>query len=313
MFFIFVDQSFIQGNVLTFCAKCGTELVEGAKFCPKCGMAIDSLIRRTAREPLDKSKKKPISTMAIVLIVIVVAVVAVGLLSTIFFFGGWSPFGEIVGSGDLITHEEMISDFTSVDAESGFMVEISKSNSYEVSVTTDDNVMEHIEIKKSGDTLVIGTKWGYSFRSVTLKVEITTPELHSLELSGGAQGKIEEFSSDNTFSVELSGGSVLRGEFETSEDVDLDLSGGSVLSVIVGEANDLTIDASSGSVLDLSDFTVHNVNVELSGASRATINLDGGLSADLSGGSNLSYIGDPTLRNIETSGGSKISKQSLPD
>ena len=95
--------------------------------------------------------------------------------------------------------------------------------------------------------------------------------------------------------------------------MDLDLSGGSVLSVLVGEANDLTIDASSGSVLDLSDFTVHNVNIELSGGSRATINLDGELSGDLSGGSNLSYIGDPTLENVERSGGSTISKQPLPD
>ncbi|MFC1486766.1 GIN domain-containing protein [Thermoproteota archaeon] len=298
---------------MPFCSKCGTELVEGTKYCTKCGMAIGSYLVNHERGPIRRAKRKPISRIAIILTIIVVVVVLAGLLSTVFIFGGGHLFGEIIGSGDLITHEEIISDFTSVDAGSGFIVEISKSNSYEVLVTTDDNVMEHIEIKKSGDTLVIGTKWGYSFRSVTLKVEITTPELHSLELSGGAQGKIEEFSSDNTFSVKLSGGSVLRGEFETSKDVDLDLSGGSVLSVIVGEANDLTIDASSGSVLDLSDFTVHNVNVELSGASRATINLDGGLSADLSGGSNLSYIGDPTIRNIETSGGSKISKQSLPD
>ena len=67
--------------------------------------------------------------------------------------------------------------------------------------------------------------------------------------------------------------------------------------------------ASSGSQSDLSDFSVHNPNIELSGGSRATINLDGILDADLSGGSNLSYVRDPTLRDIVTSGGSKISKK----
>jgi hypothetical protein len=277
---------------LPFCSKCGTELVEGAKYCSKCGMAVDSTAIRSERGTLGRTKRKPISNMAIVLIIIVVAVVIVGLLSTVFFLGGWNPFGEVVGSGDLVTKEEFFSDFTSVDAGSGFMVEIFKSNSYNVLVTADDNAMEYIEIKKSGDTLMIGVKWGYSFRSVTLNVEITMPELHSLELSGG---------------------SILRGEFETSEDVEFDLSGGSQLLGLVGEANDLTIDASSGSQLDLSDFTVHNTNVELSGGSRATINLDGRLDADLSGGSNLSYIGDPTLGNIETSFGSVINKKSLPD
>ena len=295
---------------MTFCPKCGTKLVEGAKYCPKCGMAVDSVAGLSTRESLDKPKKKPISNMAIVLIVIVVAVVIAGLLSTVIFLGGWHPFGEVIGSDNLVTKEEFISDFTSVDARSGFNVEISKSNSYNVLVTADDNVMEYIEIKKSGDTLMIGVKWGYSFRSVTLNVEITMPELHSLELSGGAQGKLEEFSSTSSFSLELSGGSILRGEFETSGDVEFDLSGGSQLLGLVGEANDLTIDASSGSQLGLSDFTVHNTDVELSGGSLATINLNGRLNADLSGGSTLSYIGDPTLGNIETSGGSIINKNS---
>jgi len=273
---------------LKYCSKCGTEIDEGVKFCPKCGMTTSLSAGHSKSVPLSKSKKKPISTMAIVLIVIVAAVVVVGLISTVFFFGGWSPFGAVVGSGNLVTNEQPFSDFTSVDARSGFLVEISKSNEYSILVTTDDNVMEFIEITKSGDTLNIGVKWGSSIISTTMKVEITMPELDSLELSGGSQGKLEEFSFTNSFSIDLSGGSRLVG---------------------LGEANDLTIDASGGSILDLSDFPANDVNIELSGGSQATINLDGTLDADLSGGSHLSYIGNPTLNNIETSSGSTISKK----
>jgi len=65
----------------------------------------------------------------------------------------------------------------------------------------------------------------------------------------------------------------------------------------------------SGSRLELSDFTVHNTNVDLRGGSSATINLDGRLDADLSGGSTLFYISDPTLGDIQTSSGSTISKK----
>jgi len=296
---------------LTFCTKCGNELVEGAEFCPKCGLAVDSPARRSARESLDKPRRKPIGTMTIALIVIVVAVVIVGLLSTVFLLGGWHV-GEVVGSGDLVTNQEFISDFTAVDAESGFNVEISQSNSYSVLVTTDDNIMDYIEVKKSGDTLMVGVKWGYSLRSVTLDVEITMPELYSVDLSGGAKANLEGFIVTSDFSIELSGGSRLTGEFETSGDVDIDVSGGSPLS-LNGVANDLKIDASSGSNLGLSHFKVHNVDIELSGGSHATINLDGRLDADLSGGSLLSYIGDATLGNIETTGGSEISKQTIPD
>ena len=64
--------------------------------------------------------------MTITLIAILVgAVVIVGLLSALFFLGAWKPFGEVVGSGILITNEEFIRDFSSVDASSGFNVELS--------------------------------------------------------------------------------------------------------------------------------------------------------------------------------------------
>jgi hypothetical protein len=274
-------------------------------------MAVDSAARRSTRETFKKPKRKPMSIMTIALIA-VVAVVIIGLLSTIFLLGGWNLFGEVVGSGDLVTNEEFFSNFTAVDTGSGFSVEITEAHSFSVSVTADDNVMDYVEITKSGDTLIIGVKWGYNFRSVTLKAEITMPELHSLELSGGAKGELVEFDATNQFSVRLSGGSRLTGEFETSEDAEFYLSGGSHLAGFIGEANDLIIDASSGSHSDMSDFKVHNANVELSGGSHATINADGRLDADLSGGSHLYYIGDPTLGNIETSGDSKISKLSIP-
>ena len=113
---------------MTFCSKCGTELDEGVKFCPKCGLATSFNIGHSKSVPLSKSKKKPISNMVIVLIVIVVAVVIVGLISTVFFFGGWFPFGTVVGSGNLVTNEQPFSDFTLVTARTGFLVEISKSN-----------------------------------------------------------------------------------------------------------------------------------------------------------------------------------------
>ena len=273
---------------MTFCSKCGTELDEGVKFCPKCGVATSFSVGHSKSVPLSKSKNKPIRTMTIALIAIVVVVVVVGLISTVIFLGGWSPFGAVVGSGNLVTEEEFFSDFTAVDAGSGFNVEIAQSSSYSVLVTADDNVMDNIDISKSGDTLKVGVNWGISLSSVTLKVKITMPELRRLELSGGSQGKIEEISSTDSVSFDLSGGSQLTGHVE---------------------AGDLAIDASSGSQLDFTDFTVQDANIELSGGSQATINLDGTLDADLSGGSQLYYIGDPTLGDIETSGGSTISKK----
>jgi hypothetical protein len=69
----------------------------------------------------------------------------------------------------------------------------------------------------------------------------------------------------------------------------------------------MVADVSGASSLKLDDFTVGNANVDFSGASSGTINLDGRLDADLSGASRLWYIGEPTMGTIDTSGASTIS------
>ena len=115
------------------------------------------------------------------------------------------------------------------------------------------------------------------------------PNLYAVVLSGGTQGTAKEFTSTQGFNLILSGGSSLELE---------------------GAANNLNIEVTGGSRSDLSDFPVHNATVLLSGGSQATINLDYTLNADLSGGSQLQYIGTPTMGDISVSGGSAITKKS---
>jgi hypothetical protein len=247
-----------------------------------------------------------ISTLAIFLVIgIVIVIVGAAML-----FSGYSPFlsGRIVGSGNLVMEDLDFTDFSVVRVESGFDVEITQSSAYQVSITVDDNVMKRIQASKTGDTLTIGIKTGSILQSVTLKAKIATPELERLEFSGGTQGTVDGFSSSNKFNIDLSGGSQLDMDDISLGDIDIELSGGSTIE-IEGEADDMIISASDGSSLRLSDFQVKDANVELDGGSNATINLDGKLDADLSGGSTLLYIGNPEMGDVNTSGGATIGKK----
>jgi hypothetical protein len=49
-----------------------------------------------------------------------------------------------------------------------------------------------------------------------------------------------------------------------------------------------------------------DANVEASGGSEVTVNAGGRLDADASGGSNIYYLGSPTLGNVETSSGREV-------
>jgi hypothetical protein len=226
-----------------------------------------------------------LSTLTIIIIsLIALAVVVAGALT----LSRLISTHIIEGSGNVVTRNFDFSDFTAVDVGGGFKVEITQSSSFSVRITADNNTFDYIDVYKTDETLIIGMKSGFSFRSVTLKTQISMPNLYALVLSGGTQGTAKEFTSTREFNLALSGGSNLELE---------------------GAASNINFVATGGSRSDLSDFPVHNASVVLSGGSQATINMDGTLNANLSGGSQLQYIGTPTMGDISLSGGSTITKK----
>jgi hypothetical protein len=236
-------------------------------------------------------------------------------------------FGIITGSGNLETQEFDYSDFTRVEVGYALEVEVIQSSSFSISITADDNIFDYMDVSKSGETLKIRLKSGYSYISYTAIAEITMPELYRLDFSGATHGSVQGFSSSHDFGLALSGASSLdiadmaAGgiEFEvsgashltgsiTADDAEFDISGASSVT-LSGSANDLDANVSGASRLEIEDFPVHSADVNLSGASSGTINLDGTLDANLSGASHLYYIGEPTLGSLDTSGGSSIIKK----
>ena len=268
-------------DTLRYCRKCGTQIEDQALFCPKCGTPVNQQAPQSYRTRRNSSF--PTALIAIIAAVLILALILVPL-----FLSQWSPLGTIAGSGQVVTQNQQFSDFTSVRVSNGFAFVITHSNSFSVKTITDDNLQNYIRVSKSGNTLSVGLKPGYSVTTSILRVEISMPILSRLELSGGTNGNATGFVSTNNFAIDASGGSVVQ---------------------IQGQANDLTINASGGSQLTLSDFAVKNANVNLSGGTQTEIKPTGRIDATLSGGSHLFYSGNPTLGNINVSGGSTVEKR----
>ena len=236
---------------------------------------------------------------------VIVAVLTVVLLTSGLLVGCIG--GVVTGSGNLKSETFNFSDFTKVEAHNGFQVELTKSSTFNIEITADDNVHEYINVTKTGETLEIGLGWGRNYRSVTLIAKITIPDLYKIGLSGGSQASITGFSSSRDFSVQLSGGSGVAGDI-TAADADFDLSGGSQVN-LEGTADDLVVNASGGSHLRLESFAVKNADINISGGGGATVNVSGTLNVDLSGGSRVIYVGGPTLGDINLSGDSTVTKK----
>jgi len=253
-------------------------------------------------------------------ITIIAVVAAVVIIINVLFWGGW-PRG-LVGSGNLETEAYAFANFTEVEISDTFEFEIEQSSSYSINVTTDDNVMDYVQVSQEGQTLKIGLRTGLRIgsvtlsigfgifprlESVTLKASVTMPQLRELTVSGASRGTVSEFSSTEDLNVKVSGASRVTGDI-TAGNVEFGISGASTIQ-LEGSADDMVASVSGASHLNLDAFTLNNADVNFSGASSGTVNLNGRLDANLSGASTLWYIGEPTMGDINTSGASTISKK----
>ncbi len=216
--------------------------------------------------------------------------------------------GVIRGSGKLVTRQESLSGFDRLDVGHGFDIEVRQSEAFSVELRVDEKAVDHLKVEVDGTTLRLGLKSPfYTTVNVTLQATVTMPKLAGLALHGGADGSITGFSSSEPLSLDLSGGSDLRGDIEAGN-VKCEVSGGSDLT-LTGAGGDLDLKVSGGGDANLSGFAVDNATVVSSGGSGATVNASGRLDVEASGGGTVYYLGSPTLGNINASGGSDVRRR----
>lgn len=246
---------------------------------------------------------------SILVATLLAASLAITLNSCIYIPGGFPVIGprpEVTGSQNMATWEYEFADFNNVNVSSAFTVDVSHSNSYSVSITANENLLDYLNVYQRGKTLYLGMK-SADYNNVRYEATITMPVLLDFTLSGASKGNISRFSSANPLKLRLSGASRVSGSIEAT-DCHFNLSGASRVE-LAGSGNNADINASGASKIELVDFPINDAKVTLSGASNAMLNLDGKLDTNLSGYSHIEYVGEPTLGSIKTSGGSTVSKK----
>jgi hypothetical protein len=241
-----------------------------------------------------------------------------------FLLAGCSPLVVKVDPGPTVTKQYDFTDFTAIEAGYAFEVDVVPSETYKVTITTGEKIFEYIDVSKDGDTLKIDLHlWNIPVGYPKLKAEINMPELWRLNLSGASRGRARGFKTSHAVDVILSGASDLdidmeTGDFESevsgaskfygrliSTSTKLEVSGASQIE-LKGSGGNIKINASGASQTTLTDFPVNDADINLSGASRAGMDISGRLDIVLSGASSLEYEGNPTLGNFSITGGSQM-------
>jgi hypothetical protein len=213
----------------------------------------------------------------------------------------------VTGSGNVITREFDFSDFDEVEIGHAFQGTVTQGDDYRVVVRIDDNLEEYLRAEQNGNRVSIGFENMIGITRATMEYEVVMPSLTALHASGATEARVSGFSSADAFTAEASGASRIEGDITTG-DLTANASGASTIT-LNGSGGNVQADASGASTVNLEAFTTADANANASGASTITVNTTGRLDAEASGASNVYYVGQPTLGNIDESGGSDVSSR----
>lgn len=173
------------------------------------------------------------------------------------------------GSGVLATETRAAGEFTSIEIGGALNLELTVDPALDpsVTVTFDDNLIERLETRVSGDTLVIELNGTFNITgSGDRLVAVTMKSLESLEASGATD--VEMTGTTSSYRMNISGASDVDAVNLIAADVAVDISGASGVDLYA-------TGVVSGSVSGASNLRVHgepaSVLVDSSGASSVNI------------------------------------------
>lgn len=196
----------------------------------------------------------------------------------------------------------------SVEIANGFKFDYKinkEAKNFDLVITMDSNLLPVLETTVSNGNFIIKEKAIVNFYTKK-ELVVTGPAVERLELSGGSDGNIDNFTTD-VFQVELTGGAKLKLSNFSANSFTSDLSGGSKLT-LAGKVKNYTINGSGGSQIFGEAFETDFLKIDFSGGSKAEMKVNTDINGSLSGGSMLTYSGSPKITE-NSSGGAKVTKK----
>jgi hypothetical protein len=216
-------------------------------------------------------------------------------------------FRCIKGTGSVRTETRKLGNFTKIDIAGGYKVTLKQDSSGSVAITTDDNLISHIETTVEGSTLNIHVK---GHRSICASGETTivigVKNIEKISASGTVDVTSVGRLNTKDLDFDLSGSTTINLDINAGK-VHTDASGSTEI-YLKGQATSHDMDLSGLSKVEALDFVVGKYKVGTSGASNCKINVLNELEVHTSGASEIEYRGNPPKVSNHQSGASSIKK-----
>ena len=231
-----------------------------------------------------------------------------------FYIGGILLCGLIIScdheiikaSGAITTREIQFSGYSALEVSDAFKTYVEFSDTEEkIEIEANENLQERIIVELVDGTLRIKVKNHTSIRgNPTLNAYIITKRITDFDLSGASKVILDSELVASDVSIKLTGASEFTGELEL-EHLELAAAGASHIDLF-GQVDKLDASLSGASTLKNYDLLTKALDIQLSGASDASLSITETIDIEASGASKLRYKGNPAINKRKLSGASEI-------
>jgi hypothetical protein len=186
------------------------------------------------------------------------------------------------GNGNIKTDQRTVSVFASIDAGGAFIIEW-QNGAPALSITTDENLLSHIDSHVSGDTLHLHTR-DQIWPTHGIKVVISSPTRSGAKISGA---------------VRLTATQLAGPEFAFQ-------STGAARVTLDGSVDELLADMTGASELKANALQTKTVEISTTGAADAELAVSEILKVSITGAGKVSYSGNPKTVEKHISGAGSI-------
>ncbi|WP_443945926.1 head GIN domain-containing protein [Pedobacter sp. AW1-32] len=196
-----------------------------------------------------------------------------------------------------------VKSFNTISVSSGIDLYLTQGSSESVNIKTDAETMASVVVEQEGQSIRIkfkdGFSWSRAFKNRSIKAYVNVKSLSGLNASGGSDVYGQNPIKTDKLTINSSGGSDLKLDLICG-DLSISSSGGSDLD-LSGRVQNLVIHSSGGSDVDAFNLVAQYAKVESSGGSDVNVNVEKGIEAGASGGSDITYKGSAGLRKTSNS------------
>lgn len=212
-------------------------------------------------------------------------------------------------SDDITIETRQLSGYTKLDVSDAMEVEVTFGQSEEVVVEANSNLHQYILTDVVNGVLKIRLKNNVRIKSGSeIKVYVSATTLSQVRIDGASRIEFMNDVTTTNFELDVDGASRFQGGIYTA-DIEVKSEGASKVEMW-GSSDTAKIKASGASNIGDFAFLINSyLDIDLSGASKAELTVDGTMDIEVSGASRFNYKGNGVINELDVSGASSVNKQ----